>query len=114
MLCRCCMDAHTFTHAVTNVSLMAIRELRHQDVFVAHLGIQLIRLLYLHVDMCVVVSEGKSSVFLIITIFFTCCLSTHFFVFWPHIKGTKNISDDSDTSGKVKRGILLISFLFYD
>lgn len=73
-------------------------------MFVAHSRIQLIRLLCVNVDTCVVVSEGKRSVFLITMIFFLPAACQHtFFVFWVHFKGTKNISGDSNASSKIKR-----------
>lgn len=75
------MDAHTCNHAVTNVSLMAIWEFRHQDVFVTHLGIQLIRLLYLHVDMYVLLFVRVKWVFFNYSIFFNLLFVDTLFCF---------------------------------
>ncbi len=104
------MDAHKCSQAVANISLRAIWELRRQDVFVAHSRIQLIRLLVC-MWIRVLLFLGLKGVFFNDYNFLHACLHTFFcLVTWVHIKGTKNISDDNNASGKIKRGILSLCF----
>lgn len=107
------------THAImqeANAPLAAIWELRRQDVFVPQNSVN-----YTAVCVCMRVhARTRIHVLLFLTVkrvffnyysgvFFSFCpqlVRAHFFVvvvFWELFKATKNISDNSDASGKIKR-----------
>lgn len=119
---RCCADVMWMrTHAImqeVNAPPAAIWELRRQDVFVPENSVNYTAVcvcvcvrVCVRADSCVVVSDGKKNLLLITIVFFFFLFArslsalTFFFVavFWALFKATKNISDNSDASGKIKR-----------